>query len=185
MTVQTKETGTSVWTIDPVHTLVEFAAKHMMIATVKGRFAEVGGTVRMDEGDVTRSTVEVEIDAASIDTRSADRDAHLRSADFLDVENHPKLTFRGRRIEAAGEGEFRLIGDLTIRGTTREVVLDVEDGGRAADPWGGERAAFSAKTKIDRRDFGLEWNQTLETGGVLVGHDVRISLEVELVRVQE
>ncbi|HEX7117275.1 MAG TPA: YceI family protein [Longimicrobiales bacterium] len=184
-TVETKRVGRSTWTIDAAHTLVEFAVKHMMIATVKGRFGEVSGTIVLDEEALDRSSAEVTIVASSIDTRSADRDAHLRSADFLDVETHPTLTFRSRRVESVGEGRFRVIGDLTIRGTTREVVLDVEDQGRGKDPWGGERAAFSATTEIDRRDYGLTWNAALETGGVLVGDRVRISLEVEAVRVPE
>ncbi len=184
-TVSTKETGRSTWTIDASHTLVEFAVKHMMIATVKGRFGEVSGTIVLDEASLENSSVEVEIDAASIDTRNADRDAHLRSADFFDVENHPKLTFRSRRVEPQGEGRFRVVGDLTIRGTTREVVLEVEDQGRGKDPWGGERAAFSARTEIDRTDFGLTWNAALETGGVLVSDRVRISIEVEAVRSAE
>lgn len=184
-TVSTKETGRSTWTIDASHTLVEFAVKHMMIATVKGRFGEVSGTIVLDEASLENSSVEVEIDAASIDTRNADRDAHLRSADFFDVENHPKLTFRSRRIEPQGGGVFRVVGDLTIRGTTREVVLEVEDQGRGKDPWGGERAAFSARTEIDRTDFGLTWNAALETGGVLVSDRVRISIEVEAVRSAE
>ncbi len=184
-TVDTKAAGRSEWTIDASHTLVEFAVKHMMIATVKGRFGEVSGKIVLDEASLENSSVEVEIDAASIDTRNADRDAHLRSADFFDVETHPKLTFRSRRVELEGEGRFRVIGDLTIRGTTREVVLEVEDQGRGKDPWGGERAAFSARTEIDRTDFGLTWNAALETGGVLVSDRVRISLEVEAVRVAE
>lgn len=184
-TVDARAAGRSEWTIDASHTLVEFAVKHMMIATVKGRFGEVSGTIVLDEESLENSSVEVEIDAASIDTRSADRDAHLRSADFLDVENHPKLIFRSRRVESEGEGRFRVVGDLTIRGTTREVVLEVEDQGRGKDPWGGERAAFSARTEIDRTDFGLTWNAALETGGVLVSDRVRISLEVEAVRVAE
>ncbi|MFS8636528.1 MAG: YceI family protein [Gemmatimonadota bacterium] len=183
-TVETK-TGRSTWTIDASHTLVEFAVKHMMIATVKGRFGDVTGTIVLDEGAIENSSVEAEIDVASIDTRNADRDAHLRSADFFDVENHPKMTFKSRRVEPQGAGRFRVVGDLTIRGTTREVVLDVEDQGRGKDPWGGERAAFSATTEIDRTDFGLTWNAALETGGVLVSDRVRISLEVEAVKAQD
>jgi polyisoprenoid-binding protein YceI len=172
----------TVWQIDPSHTHVEFAAKHMMIATVKGRFAEVSGSVVLDEGDLANSSVEVTMGAASIDTRQEQRDEHLRSADFLDVATHPTLTFKSTRIEAAGEGEFRVIGDLTIRGVTREVTLNATDEGRGMDPWGGERMGFSAKTVIDRRDFGLVWNAALETGGVLVGNEVKISLEVEVVK---
>lgn len=176
-------TGTT-WRLDPAHTNVEFAARHMMITTVKGRFTDVNGTIEIDEADPSCSTVEVEIDAGSIDTRVEDRDDHLRSADFLDVENHAAITFRSRRIEGdpTAEGDrFRVIGDLTIRGTTREVVLDATYEGQMPDPWGGQRTGFSAETTIDRRDFGLTWNQALETGGVLVGNKVRIHLEVQAV----
>ncbi len=139
----------------------------------------------LDAGDPSRSSVEVEVDTASIDTGVEQRDGHLRSADFLDVESHPVLTFRSRRVEGASleEGSrFRVVGDLTIRGTTREVVLDATYEGRGRDPWGGERASFSATTKIDRREFGLTWNQALETGGILVGNEIKISLEVQAVK---
>lgn len=177
--------GKTTWTLDPAHSLVEFSAKHMMITTVKGRFADVSGTILADEAHPDRSSVEVEIDAASIDTRVEQRDGHLRSADFLDVENHPAITFRSTRVEGAyaRPGDtFRVVGELTIRGTTREVVLDATYEGRGTDPWGGERASFSAETKIDRRDFGLTWNQALETGGLLVANQVRLSLEVQAVK---
>ena len=177
--------ATSTWNIDPTHSLVEFSAKHMMITTVKGRFGEVKGTLVVDEASPDRSSVEVEIATASIDTRTEQRDAHLRSADFLDVENHPTLVFRSRRIEGAAnrEGdEFRVVGDLTIRGTTREVTLDASYDGRGTDPWGGERVSFSARTRIDRRDFGLVWNQGLETGGILVSNEIRIEIELQAVR---
>jgi len=176
---------TSTWTIDPAHSLIEFAAKHMMITTVKGRLADVRGPLTLDEENPDRSTVEVEFDAASIDTRSEPRDQHLRSADFLDVEHYPTVSFRSRRIEgarAAEGGRFRVVGDLTIRGTTREVTLDATFEGQGRDPWGGERVSFSADTKIDRRDFGLTWNAALETGGVLVSNDVKIRLDVQAVR---
>lgn len=179
-TATTQAAGTA-WQIDPAHTHVEFSVKHLMIARVKGRFAGVSGTVELAPG-LAGSTVDVAIDAASIDTRDAKRDAHLRSADFFDVERFPELTFRSRRVIPTGMGEFSIVGDLTIRGVTREVTLEVADEGRNTDPWGGERAGFSATTEIDRRDFGLTWNQALETGGVLVGNEVRIALEVELVR---
>lgn len=172
------------WTIDADHTLVEFSARHMMITKVKGRFADVEGTVEIDPDAPGNSRVEVAIDAASIDTRQSDRDDHLRSGDFLDVESHPTIRFESTGVEgdptSAGDA-FRVIGDLTIRGETREVVLDATFEGHGSDPWGNERAGFSAKTSIDRRDFGLTWNQALETGGVLVGHEIEISLEVELV----
>lgn len=174
----------STWQIDPAHTEVEFAVKHMMISTVKGRFGEVSGTIHLDEADLSASSVEVDIDVASIDTRQDQRDEHLRSDDFFDVENHPKLTFRSRRVEVGEEGEFRVIGDLTIRGETREVVLEATDEGRATDPWGAEKAGFTAETSIDRRDFGLTYNTALETGGVMVGHEVKISLEVQAAKVE-
>lgn len=175
----------STWQIDPAHTGVEFAVKHMMISTVKGRFADVSGTITLDEADLSGSSVEVEIDVASIDTRQGDRDAHLRSADFFDVENYPKLTFRSRRVEVEGGGRFRIVGDLTIRDQTREVVLEGTDEGRATDPWGNQKAGFTARTTIDRRDYGLTWNSALETGGVLVGNEIKISLEVQAAKVEE
>jgi polyisoprenoid-binding protein YceI len=172
------------WQIDPAHTDVGFAVKHMMIATVKGRFADVNGTIAIDETDPSASSVEVSVSTASVDTRQAQRDEHLRSADFFDVENHPELTFRSRRVETVGNGKLKITGDLAIRGTTREVVLDATEEGRGKDPWGNERVGFSATTSIDRRDFGLTWNNALETGGVLVGNDVRISIDVEAVRAE-
>jgi len=144
----------------------------------------VRGTVTLDEANPDASTVSVEFDAASIDTRSEQRDAHLRSADFLDVENHPTVSFASRRIEGAraeAGGRFRVVGDLTIRGTTKEVVLDATFEGRGRDPWGGERLSFSADTKIDRREFGLTWNAALETGGVLVSNEIKVHLEVQVV----
>jgi len=174
----------SVWQIDAAHTEVEFAVRHMMISTVKGRFPDVSGTIELDDSDLSGSSVEVEIGVASVDTRQADRDEHLRSADFFDVENHPKMTFRSRRVEPVGEDRFRVIGDLTIRGETREVILDASAEGRAVDPWGNEKAGFTASTTIDRRDFGLTYNAALETGGVLVGNEVKITLEVQAAKLE-
>ncbi|HEU0076185.1 MAG TPA: YceI family protein, partial [Longimicrobiaceae bacterium] len=177
--------GTTTWNIDPAHTLVEFSAKHMMITSVKGRFGEVAGTIVIDDARPERSSVTAEIQVASIDTRVEQRDAHLRSADFLDVENHPTLTFRSTRVEGAATSPgdtFRVVGELTIRGTTREVTLDATYEGSGRDPWGGERVSFSATAKIDRRDFGLTYNQVLEAGGILVGNDIRLSFEVQAVR---
>jgi polyisoprenoid-binding protein YceI len=152
---------------------------------VRGRFKEVGGTIAVDETHPDRASVEVEIEAASIDTGADDRDRHLRSADFLDVENQPRMTFRSKRVEGAhakAGDRFRVIGDLTIRGKTMEVTLDAVFEGTGKDPWGKERAGFRATCEIDRRDFGLQWNQALETGGVLVGHNVRIELDVQAVQ---
>jgi len=175
--------GTTTWNIDNSHTLVEFSVRHLMISTVKGRFGEVNGKVIADDADPARAQIEATINVASIDTREAQRDAHLRSADFFDAENFPTLTFRSTRIaKAAGGDDLTVTGDLTIRGTTREVTLDVTPEGRVKDPWGGERLGFSAKGKIKRSDFGLTWNMALETGGVVVGDDIKIAIEVELVK---
>jgi len=170
------------WSVDPSHSHVEFAVKHLMISTVKGRFGVVRGTVRIDETDPVQGLAEIEIDADSIDTGQAQRDAHLRSADFFDVERFPKLIFRSTRIADVSDGGFTLTGDLTIHGVTREVSLDVTREGRGKDPWGGERSGFSATAKIKRSDFGLTWNQLLETGGLAVGDEIRISLDVEVVK---
>jgi polyisoprenoid-binding protein YceI len=176
---------TTTWQIDPAHTSVEFAVKHMMFTTVRGRFKDVKGTIEADAQNPDRSTVNVEIATASIDTGSADRDTHLRSADFLDVANHPTITFRSKSIEGAQlkEGDqFRMTGDLTIRGTTMEITLDCVYEGTGQDPWGGTRAGARATTKIDRREWGLKWNQALETGGILVANEVRIEVEVQAVK---
>ena len=179
-------TGTAIagdrttWTIDPSHTTVEFVAKHMMITTVKGRFAELAGTIVADEADIGSSSVEVTMQAASLDTRSEQRDAHLRSPDFLDVEHYPEVTFRSTAVRGSKKA-FTLEGDLTIRGVTRPITLDVEFGGEGKDPWGGTRASFSAHGKFDRRDFGLTWNVALETGGILVSNDVKINIEAQVV----
>jgi polyisoprenoid-binding protein YceI len=171
------------WSIDPAHTSVEFAVRHLMISTVKGRFADVKGAVVTDPTDPTRSTVDVTIDAGSIDTRQAQRDAHLRSADFFDAETFPTLTFRSRKVTNVREEGFTLVGDLSIRGVTREVSLDVVAHGHTKDPWGGERLGFEATGKIRRSDYGLTWNQALETGGVVVGEEVKISIDAELIKV--
>lgn len=183
----TMTTTKTTWQIDPTHSSVELAVKHMMFTTVRGRFKDVKGTIELDEQNPAGSTINVEIAAASLDTGVADRDGHLRSADFLDVENHPALTFRSKRVEGAfsKEGDaFRITGDLTIRGTTKEVTLEGTYEGTGKDPWGGTRAGARATAKIDRRDWGLVWNQTLETGGILVSNDVRIELEVQAVKAQ-
>ena len=174
--------GTTTWNIDNSHTLVEFSVRHLMISTVKGRFGEVSGKVVASDANPAQAQIDVTINVASIDTREAQRDAHLRSADFFDAENFPTLTFRSTRIEKASGDDLKVTGDLTIRGTTREVVLDVTSEGRVKDPWGGERAGYSATTKIKRSDYGLTWNMALETGGVVVGDDIKIALEVELVK---
>jgi polyisoprenoid-binding protein YceI len=182
-TTQTPEFTTArAWTIDPAHSNVEFAVRHVMISTVKGRFSDFSGTITLDERDPSSLELDVTIPAASIDTRQADRDTHLRSADFFDVERYPTITFKGRRLDGDLDSDFRLVGDLTMRGVTREVVLDATPEGRGPNPFGqGERAGYSAKATIDRRDFGLVYNRALETGGVAVGHDIKISIDLELV----
>jgi polyisoprenoid-binding protein YceI len=172
---------TNRWDLDVSHSAIQFHVRHMVISKVHGRFARWSGHLDLDERDLTRSAVDVRIDAASIDTQVADRDAHLRSADFLDVASHPEMTFRSTRIEKAGDG-YRVVGDLSIRGVTREVVLEAEFAGTGKDPWGNQRAGFSAKASIDRRDFGLVWNAALEAGGVLVGEKVEIAIELEAVK---
>ena len=175
--------GGSSWRIDPAHSHVEFAVRHLMISSVKGAFGDVQGTVWVDESDPRTVLVDIVIQVASIDTRQEQRDAHLRSPDFFDAAKFPTITFRSRRVQGNPlEGDFRLTGDLTVRGITREVTLDVSPEGRLTDPWGEERAGFSAHAKIDRTDFGLTWNQALEAGGILVGNEIKLSIEVELVR---
>lgn len=172
----------TVWKIDPVHTHVQFAVRHLMVTNVKGQFTHCSGTVMLDEDDFTRSQVEIEIAANSIDTREPQRDAHLRSADFLEVDKYPVLRFRSTVIKGHGHG-YAVTGDLTIRGVTRPVTLECEAPGPVVkDPWGGVRRGFEARGELNRKDFGLVWNQTLETGGVLVGEVVKLNLEVELVR---
>jgi polyisoprenoid-binding protein YceI len=172
----------TLWKIDSAHTEAAFAVKHLMISTARGRFGAVEGTVEFDPASFANASAQVTIDAASIDTREAQRDAHLRSADFFDVEKYPVLTFKSRRVDEVKGDHFTLIGDLTIKDITREVALAVTAHGFQKDPWGGERTGFSAETSISRKEFGLLWNQILETGGLAVGDVVKISLDVELVK---
>jgi len=169
------------WTIDPTHSGIHFSVRHMVFAKVRGRFGAFSGTLQLDQKDLTKSKVEAEIDAESIDTGVADRDKHLRSADFLDVERFPKLLFKSKHLEKEGEG-YRVIGDLTIADVTREVVLTTDYAGQAQDPWGNQRVAFTAKTSFNRAEFGLKWNQALEAGGVLVGDKIEIEIEVQAVQ---
>ena len=170
------------WTIDPAHSNVEFAVKQLMISTVKGRFGDVKCTVRLDEGTPANTQVEIEISTGSVDTRSEQRDAHLRSADFFEVDRFPTMKFKSKRVQGDTTGEFKLIGDLTIRDVTREIALDAEFTGRGRDPWGGERLGFEAKGKINRKEYGLTWNLALEAGGWVVGEDIKLDIEVELVK---
>jgi len=167
--------------IDNAHSDIGFSVRHMVFAKVRGHFTKWTANLVFDDAGVARSSVDVSIDAASIDTRESQRDGHLRSADFLDAEKYPKITYKSRRVEAAGAKKYRVIGDLTIHGVTREVPLDVEETGRGKDPWGNHRIGFSARTSIERSAFGLKWNQALETGGVLVADRVDIELDIEAV----
>ena len=173
---------TNKWNLDAAHSGINFSIRHLVVAKVRGRFATFSGTLELDPQDLTRSRVEATIEAASIDTGVQQRDDHLRSADFFDAATYPELRFRSKHIHKVSSDRYRLTGELTIRDVTREVALDVEYGGQAKDPWGNERVAFTAKTAIDRKDFGLSWNQALETGGVLVGERVDIELEVQAVK---
>jgi polyisoprenoid-binding protein YceI len=174
---------TTTWNIDPVHSVAEFKVKHMMISNVKGQFTVVKGVLTFDEADLTNSRVEASLDAGSVNTRDAQRDAHLKSADFFDVEKFPALSFKSTRISRIGDRELAVAGDLTIHGITRNVVFNVE--GPTApgkDPWGNIRVGLSATTRINRKDFGLIWNAALETGGILVGDEVAITLDVQFIK---
>ena len=171
------------WQIDPAHSSAQFSVRHMAISTVRGAFSKVTGAVVFDDKDISKSIVEVTIDANSVDTRVPDRDNDLRSEKFFDVAHYPSITFKSKRVEQVAPGKLKVTGDLTIRGTTKEVVLDVE--GPTApvkDPWGNTRNAATATTKINRQDFGVKWNATLDNGGVVVGDDVSIIIDVELVK---
>ncbi len=170
------------WIIDASHSHVQFSVRHMMISKVRGRFTNFEATVDGNEETPALSIVNVQIEAASIDTRDEKRDGHLRSADFLNAEQYPYLTFQSKRVELIGQSNARLIGDLTIRNVTHEVVLDVEYAGQAKSPWGTVSAGFSASTKISRKDWGLNWNVALEAGGMLVGDEISIDIEIELVK---
>jgi len=170
------------WEIDSGHSGIHFSVRHMVVAKVRGQFSRWTGSYVAEDGDLGRASVNVVIDASSIETGAADRDKHLRSADFFDAANNPEITFQGTRVENLGGGRLRLTGDLTIRAVTRSVVLDVEYAGQTKDPWGNVRAGFTAKTSVERKDFGLGWNQVLEAGGVLVGERVDIEIEVEAVK---
>ena len=183
LATQATATGTTTWNIDPVHTVAEFKVKHMMISNVKGQFAQLNGVLVLEEKDLTNSCVEASIEGASINTRDAERDTHLKSADFLHVEKFPTLSFKSARINHAADADLAVTGDLTIRGVTRPVTFTVEGPTPPAkDPWGNARLGLSASTKINRKDFGLTWNTALETGGILVGDEVTITLDVQFVK---
>jgi len=175
--------ATSEWKIDPQHSSAQFSVRHMAISTVRGAFSKVTGTILLDDSDITKSTVDVTIDASTVDTREPDRDKDLRSDKFFDVAHYPSITFKSKRVQQVATGKLKVTGDLTIRGTTKEVVLDVE--GPTApvkDPWGNVRVAVTATTKVNRQDFGVKWNATLDNGGVVVGDDVNITIDVEMIK---
>jgi polyisoprenoid-binding protein YceI len=175
--------ATSEWKIDPQHSSAEFSVRHMAISTVRGAFSKVNGTILLDDQDITKSTVDVTIDVSTVDTREPDRDNDLRSGKFFDVAHYPTITFKSRKVQQLAPGKLKVTGDLTIRGTKKEVVLDVE--GPTApvkDPWGNLRAAAAATTKVNRQDFGVKWNATLDNGGVVVGDDVNITVDVEMIK---
>jgi polyisoprenoid-binding protein YceI len=180
---QAAASAAQAWDIDPSHSSANFKVRHLMVSHVRGELGPISGAVWIDDQDVTRSRIDVSIDARKIATRDDKRDEHLRSADFLDVANHPTVTFKSTRVERAGSDELRVTGDLTIRGTTRPVTLTVESLAPAvSDPWGNTKRGAAAHTKIHRKDWGLAWNVGLEAGGVVVGEEVAIEIEVELLK---
>lgn len=182
-TTTTSPASTITWKLDPAHSSAEFKVKHMMISNVKGSFSGISGTLIEDTADPTRSTVEAAIDIATINTADAQRDAHLKSADFFHHEQFPQMTFKSTRVQKKGEGEYAVTGDLTLHGVTKQVTFAVEGpSAPGKDPWGNTRIGLSATTKINRKDFGLNWNAALETGGILVGEDVQISLDVQFIK---
>ena len=169
----------TIWNVDASHSSIDFSVKHMMIAKVKGTFHKFEANIHADPEDLTTAEIEFNVDLSSIDTRSEDRDNHLRSADFFDVENHPNMRFKSTSITKTGDNEYDVTGDLTIRGVTKQETFKVVYEGGGKDPWGNERAGFSAEGSINRTDYGLVWNTALETGGVLVGEDVKVFLEIQ------
>jgi polyisoprenoid-binding protein YceI len=175
--------ATSTWQLDPAHSSAQFAVRHLAISTVRGAFSKVTGTVVFDDKDVSKSSVDVTIDVSTVDTREPNRDKDLMSDHFFDVAHYPTMTFNSTKVEQAGTGKLKITGDLTIHGTTKQVVLDV-DGPTAAvkDPWGNQRAAVNATTKVNRQDFGVKWNATMDNGGVVVGDDVSITIDAEMIQ---
>ncbi len=175
--------ATSTWQIDPNHSAAQFAVRHLGISTVRGAFTKVSGTVQFDDKDISKSSVEVTIDAASVDTRVPDRDKDLRSDHFFEVEKYPTLTFKSTKVEQVEAGKLKVTGDLTIHGVTKQVVLDVEGPtSPVKDPWGNQRVAANATTKINRQDFGVKWNAKMDNGGWVVGDDVTITIDVEMLQ---
>ncbi len=177
--------ASSKWTVDASHSAVEFSVKHMMISTVRGTFEKFDAQIVADATDLTSADIQFSIDVSSIETRDAQRNGHLLSADFFDAEKYPQITFKSTHVTAKGAGDYALVGDLTIHGVTKSVTFDVTFEGEGKDPWGNHRAGFNAQTSINRKDYGLEWNALLETGGVLVGEQVKISVLLEAIKQAE
>ncbi|MFN8627359.1 MAG: YceI family protein [Candidatus Binatia bacterium] len=177
--------GASTWKIDPAHTSAQFAVRHMMVSTVRGTIGPVAGTLNLDEADATKSSIVATVDVNAIDTREPQRDAHLKSADFFDAGTYPTITFNSKRITKVGEAKYQVAGDLTIHGVTKEVVLDVEGAPTPfKDPTGSLRMGGSATTKLNRKDFGLTWNKTLDSGGLVIGDEVAVTIDIELIKAQ-
>jgi len=175
--------ASSTWNIDPAHSSAQFSVRHLAISTVRGTFSKISGTVQLDESDITKSTVNVSIDVATVDTHEPDRDADLRTDKFFDVAKYPTMTFKSKKVEQVAPGKLKVTGDFTLHGVTKEVVLDVEGPTPPVkDPWGNQRAAVSASTKINRQVYGVKWNANMDNGGVVVGDDVSITLDVEMVK---
>lgn len=182
MTTTAEKVSTTTWKIDPSHSSIEFAAKHMMISTVRGRMGVVNGEIIADETNPANSTVEVTVDIAGLTSNDTNRDTHLLSADFFDAETYPEATFKSTRIDPLSEDKFRVTGDLTIRGATKSITLDVEREGEGVDPWGNVKAAFAASATLNRKDFGLNWNVALEAGGVLVSENIKLEITIQAIK---
>jgi polyisoprenoid-binding protein YceI len=170
------------WNIDNAHTFVQFAVRHMMLSKVRGQFEKIGGTVNLDEANPAATSLDIMIETASVNTREPQRDGHLRSADFFDSEKYPAMEFKSKRVEVTGDSTAKLYGDLTIKDISHEAILDVEYSGKAKSPWGTTSVGFTGATRINRKDWDLTWNKAIETGGVLVGDDIDITIELELVQ---
>jgi polyisoprenoid-binding protein YceI len=181
MTNTPTEVISMTWNIDATHSHVTFSVRHMLVSTVKGKFNVLSGTLNIDDANPANSSIEAEVDAASIDTNEPNRDNHLRSPDFFDVEKYPKITFKSTKVEPAGDNEYKITGDLTLHGVTKPVVFEVEHSGEVKDPYGFRRTGLSAKTKISRKEWGLTWNNLLETGGAVVSDEVKIEIDLAAV----
>ena len=177
--------ATETWQIDPVHSGIHFSIRHFVVGKVHGRFTKIGGTIQIDEANPANSKVDVQIDANSVDTNDEKRDGHLKTPEFFNTAEHPQITFKSTKVEAAGKDKFRVTGDLTLRGVKKSVTFDVEHGGNVKDPWGNNRGGFSLKTQVNRKDFGITFNQTLEGGGPALGDTIDISIDVEATKAKE